>query len=705
MTLPVPNLDDRQFTALVERERVQIPRYAPEWTDHNVHDPGITLLELFAWLAEMQIYYLNRVPAKHELKFLRLLGFTPRPASPATTYVTFTPSNSMEILPIPAGTKVAAPGIGTNERIVFETDVPLRVVPITLAQVITSDRMGVRDNTQANDQEGLFYFAFGEGTEQGSTLYLGLEFLTSPPGELFFASPPERPHLVLMVSLYEKDLPARGTHGDEGIQKAKMSLTQSGQDGEELQFFPSAGIVWEYWNGRQWVETWQDGTPLLQEDTTCAFSWSGNVTFNLPPDLAGRKIPPLETPAGTDLYWLRCKVVQAGYEIPPRFESIRLNTIPATQGFTIEGEILGASDQLPNQVFELAKAPLLAGTPRVTVREGDRRYREWQGVPDFDASGPDDEHYVLDRVNGAVLFGDGLNGRIPPAVKDIDGNLVNNIKVVKYRYGGGTRGNVSAEAIEIIVDDRLRETGVRVTNKEPAVGGAEEESLPDTWRRAAVDLRTPYQAVTSPDYEFLARATPQLRVARAKALPLLEPPNFTRRQGLVTVAVVPFGFSPKPMPSAGFLRTVCEHLDQHRLITTEVRVVPPDYVEVSVAATVLLKPRTSMQVARNAIETALNKFLHPLTGGVGGGVGGAGWEFGRSVYQSEIYQVIEGVNGVDCVMRVALAAQGNFQFDGNNIKLTRPHGLVYSGEHRLELIDPAQQCEIKGPCHEPNKRS
>jgi len=98
---------------------------------------------------------------------------------------------------------------------------------------------------------------------------------------------------------------------------------------------------------------------------------------------------------------------------------------------------------------------------------------------------------------------------------------------------------------------------------------------------------------------------------------------------------------------------------------------------------------------------ALNTFLHPLTGGVAG----TGWEFGRSVYQSEIYQVIEGVSGVDCVMRVALAAQGNFQFDGNNIKLTRLHGLVYSGAHRLELIDPAQQCEIKGPCHEPNKRS
>jgi hypothetical protein len=56
MPLPVPNLDDRTFDRLVDEARRRIPVYAPEWTDHNVHDPGITFLELFAWLTEMQLY-------------------------------------------------------------------------------------------------------------------------------------------------------------------------------------------------------------------------------------------------------------------------------------------------------------------------------------------------------------------------------------------------------------------------------------------------------------------------------------------------------------------------------------------------------------------------------------------------------------------------------------------------------------------------
>lgn len=688
MSLPVPNLDDRQFTTLVERMRTQIPRHALEWTDHNVHDPGITFLELFAWLAENQIYYLNQVPTQHEVKFLRLLGFTPRPAVSAKASVTFALTHSRSSVSLPKGMQVAARKPGSNDMIVFETDVPLQVVPIALTQALTSDRTGLRDNTSANDQEESFYLAFGEGAEQGSTLYVGLEFLTSPPGELFFASPPEVPQFTLMVALYEKDLPARGAHGDERIDKLNHVPEQGEQKDAPLPFFPSASVVWEYWNGVQWAATWPDGTPVLQQDNTCAFSWSGNLTFNLPPDLARRRILPL----GQDLYWLRCKVVQAGYEIPPRFESLRPNTIPVTQGATIAEEILGSSTQLPRQVLQLAKFPVLAGTQKIQVLESDGQWKEWQEVPDFDASGPDDAHYVLNRVTGAVYFGDGINGRIPPAG-------MNNIRATTYRYGGGTPGNVGAETIQILLDDRLKES-ITVTNAQPATDGTAEEELSDTRRRALLDVRTPYQAVTSSDYEYLARATPALRVARAKALPLLEPPGFTERNGLVTVAVVPFGLSPKPLPSAGFVRTVCEHLNRHRLITTEVRVIPPDYVQVAVAATVLLTPRVSASVVQESIVAALQKFLDPLRGGVAG----AGWEFGRSVYQSEIYQVIESVSGVDCVMRVALAAQGNVQFEGNNIRLTRPHGLVYSGEHRLELIDPAQQCEITGSSHVPKKQ-
>jgi hypothetical protein len=74
MPLPMPNLDDKSFDDLVREAVSRIPIYAPRWTDHNATDPGITLIELFAWLTEMQIYRLNRVTERDLTVFLRTLG-------------------------------------------------------------------------------------------------------------------------------------------------------------------------------------------------------------------------------------------------------------------------------------------------------------------------------------------------------------------------------------------------------------------------------------------------------------------------------------------------------------------------------------------------------------------------------------------------------------------------------------------------------
>jgi hypothetical protein len=76
MPLQLPNLDDRRYADLVEEARALIPTYAPKWTNHNPSDPGITLIELFAFLSEMLLYRLNRVTAANILSFLKLLNGT-----------------------------------------------------------------------------------------------------------------------------------------------------------------------------------------------------------------------------------------------------------------------------------------------------------------------------------------------------------------------------------------------------------------------------------------------------------------------------------------------------------------------------------------------------------------------------------------------------------------------------------------------------
>src|SRR5215213_1440680 len=107
MTLPQPNLDDKTFAALVAEATKLIPRHAPEWTDHNRHDPGITFVELFSWLAEMQQFYLNRVGAESHLKFLKLLGLRPRGSAQARADVTFNFKQPTDVrLVVPRGARL-----------------------------------------------------------------------------------------------------------------------------------------------------------------------------------------------------------------------------------------------------------------------------------------------------------------------------------------------------------------------------------------------------------------------------------------------------------------------------------------------------------------------------------------------------------------------------------------------------------------------
>uniref|UniRef100_UPI001C1FDB13 hypothetical protein n=1 Tax=Marinobacterium profundum TaxID=1714300 RepID=UPI001C1FDB13 len=83
MPLQSPNLDDRRFAQLVEDARRLIVQHCPDWTDLTPGDPGMTLLEAFAYLTEIMIYRLNRLPDKAHIEFLRLIGVRLQPPAAA----------------------------------------------------------------------------------------------------------------------------------------------------------------------------------------------------------------------------------------------------------------------------------------------------------------------------------------------------------------------------------------------------------------------------------------------------------------------------------------------------------------------------------------------------------------------------------------------------------------------------------------------
>ncbi|GAA3074508.1 hypothetical protein GCM10020000_69370 [Streptomyces olivoverticillatus] len=175
MALPSPNLDDRRFQQFVDDAKRYIQQRAPEWTDHNVSDPGVTLVETVAHMADQIVYRLNRVPEKNHLAFLDLVGVTLFPPSAARTDVTFWLSAPQEeTVPVPVGTEVATLRTEQEEAVVFATEHELAIVPCAMSRLVVQHRgEPVADRTTAL-AEGTHIRCFAETPGPGDCMLIGL---------------------------------------------------------------------------------------------------------------------------------------------------------------------------------------------------------------------------------------------------------------------------------------------------------------------------------------------------------------------------------------------------------------------------------------------------------------------------------------------------------------------------------------------------
>src|SRR5215475_15288594 len=90
MPLQIPTLDDRRYQDLLDEALARIPVHNPEWTNFNASDPGVTLIQVFAFLTESLLYRAKLIPERNRFKFLQLLGVPLLPASPARGIITIT---------------------------------------------------------------------------------------------------------------------------------------------------------------------------------------------------------------------------------------------------------------------------------------------------------------------------------------------------------------------------------------------------------------------------------------------------------------------------------------------------------------------------------------------------------------------------------------------------------------------------------------
>lgn len=649
MTLPGPHLDDRTFQGLVDEAKRRVQQRCPEWTDHNVSDPGVTLIEAFASMVDQLVYRVNRVPEKNYLAFLDLIGVRLHPPTAAHTDVTFRLSAPRpDPVVVRAGTEIATVRTETEEAVVFTTSEPLSIVPCAFAHLATWPSSGEAVDRTEELTLGRDVPCFGATPTVGDCLYVGLS--TAVPA---------------------------------GVLVLRLDCTVEGV-GVDPRRPP---VLWEAWDGTAWTVC------EIEKDDTGGFNRSGELILHLPKTHSPAAV--VRRTGG----WLRCRLIDAEpgqptYMAPPVVRGVTAFTIgatvPAEHAETVTDEVLGQAEGVPGQAFGLARPPVVPGEFVVEVTgPGPRADAErWTRVDDFAHSGPEDRHVTLDANSGRVEFG--------PAVRERDGGIRYygrvpakgaTVRVRSYRTGGGLRGNVARSTLRVLRG--AIPYVARVENRRPALGGVDGESVASARVRGPMTLRTLHRAVVPHDYELLAR---EIAPDAARVHCIRAGAEDGSDAGGVRLLIVPAGRGDAQgriefdelVPPEQTLGPIREHLDARRPIGTRLVVEPPFYQGVTVVASVQTERGAVAEKVRETALAALYGYFNPLTGGPGG----QGWPFGRPVQSGEAFAVLQRVPGVDLVEDVRLyradPVTGERTDATTKIPLDR-HALVFSYEHQLRV--------------------
>lgn len=464
-------------------------------------------------------------------------------------------------------------------------------------------------------------------------------------------------------------------------------------------------LIWEYFNGQNWQQ-------LIVRDETEAFVRGGLVEFIAPKDIYPSKEFGL-----APQYWLRVQWERGNYAVEPRWQRVLLNTTIARQSVTFRDEILGSSDGTANKIFRTIHSPVLTGQQLevqepelpsrnelgieesaiislpITTGQSREIWMPWQEVTDFYASTPRDRHYVPNLPTTMPINLPNLDDR---TYQDLVAEALSLIPTYAPEWTNHNPSDPGITLIELFAylsemliyrQNRITDANVRMFLKllnDPTWKPSED--LREDIRQTVLRVRERYRAVTCQDFEELA-ITATSDVARAHCLPRrnLESDNpLADAPAQISIIILPQETArdraaDNLQPSEELLQAVKNYLEPRRLLTTKVHVVKPRYLAVGVRLKLRLVRDALEGQVRSSAVAALERFLHPLTGGSDG----QGWQFGRSIYVSEIYQLLDNLPGVDYVVKVVRDGE---QLDELTLSLSDANRLIRNRDDELVAV-------------------
>jgi hypothetical protein len=709
MPLMPPAIDTRRYQDLVDEALARVPVHTPEWTNFNHSDPGVTLVQLFAFLTESLLYRASLIPDRNRVKFLQLIGMPLAPASEARGLIainnaqggpdTQTLQGDLEVRagPVSFRTEIGLDVLPVEGRVFFKR--PLTAPPASLI-----------------DYYRLLYASYQVDLPLDVSLYETVAFDPSVVDQVDLNN--DTVDRSLWIALL-------GRPGDSGIDPTdpwkpvrdriggrtltlglvpaldavQVELVAGGQaQASDLLVFEMPQLAADRTvpldaAGRP-APTYRALEPHTEVDV---LAMPGVVELALPAAAgigAWRGLDPLEAgvgdlpPALQDatlsdrlVTWLRVRTTAAARA---RVLWVGINAAPVRQRELIVAEPLPDGDGTPDQQRRLARAPVLPGSVTV-VTQTDTEQRTWSEIDDMMAAGPEvpapDERlppslppppppptdvFAVDHEAGVLTFGDGLHGRRLPLGARV---------FASYEFCQGAAGNVAPDAIN---NAPLLPSGFKVSNPVRTWDGADAERVADGEKQIKRFLQHRDRMVSADDFEAIARRAPGVDVGRIDVLPAfhpeLSPSEPGAAPGVVTVMAIP-RFDPgqpdAPRADRLFLNTLCRYLDPRRLVTTELVVRGATYKLVWISVGIDVASGSAIADVSDGVKQALRAFLSPLPPPAVLDAGFAaqstplfappadaavrGWQLRKALSARELLAVVARVAGVTSVAGVLLA--------------------------------------------------
>jgi hypothetical protein len=664
-SLNAPPLEPQSFDEILSEALARIPVHNPEYTNYqNNTDPGVTILQTFAFMFDNLAYLCNQIPDRNRQKFLSLLGIPMLAPQAANGMVVFANDRGpLQTVTLNQGFPLMAGAVS------FVTTNGLDVLPVE-ARVYLRSQLSPADQQAASQTYTQLYGALAEPNTD-------LEFYQTVP-----FGPPTSASSLPVADLGNGSIVDRSVwiailarQVDSAIgpavldQIAGRTLTLGlvpASDTSQKVLVPAAPansqttspLVYEIASGQMngtsplytRLDSRADGNPLtdptLVQLTLPASGAMGiwplgpldEGTGDYPPSLQDQDV------SSRVLTWIRVRLpdpsdMQGPSAQDARFNWAGINAAKITQQIPVPVELVGTGTGEPDQTFTLVNAPVIVSTLQVTVNGV-----QWTQTDDLLAAPSEisdsvnSQVYEIDSQSGVLTFGTGVQGARPVGIIS-----------ASYSYGGGTAGNVG---IGTVNSSPQLPAGFTISNPLPTGGGDAGETLDQAELRIPLYIQHRDRAVSADDFKNVVMSTPGISIARVDVIPLFLPDTGTSAPGVVTVLVVPNDpANPQgPVPDSYFLGAVCDYLDPRRLLTTEVHVVGPDYQDLSVSVGIDVVPGMDIAPVQEAVKQAIRNFLSPTTGGLSG----SGWPLQRPVVDRELLAQAARVNGIADINDVSM---------------------------------------------------